>query len=113
MFCTAGFWKMALRHWHIQIFELYRSLSRKAFLSALQKLVPELEGRDIRRGGAGVRAQIVTADGRLADDFVIAGSENVIHVLNAPSPAATASIAIGNHIADLAYQRVNVETLEC
>lgn len=108
MFRNSGFWRMALRHWHVQMFELYRSVNRKAFLSALQKLVPELEEKDIRRGGAGVRAQIVTSGGRLADDFVIAESENAIHVLNAPSPAATASLAIGNHIAGLAQERLKV-----
>jgi len=105
MFCNPGFWKMAWRYWHVQIYELYRSLNRRAFLAALQQLVPELQGRDIKRGGAGVRAQTVTLDGRLADDFIIAESENVIHVLNAPSPAATASLAIGRHIADLAEKR--------
>jgi L-2-hydroxyglutarate oxidase len=102
MFGFAGFWKMAMRHWKTQAYELYRSLSRRAFLHALQKLVPELEDKDLAPGGAGVRAQIVTADGALADDFVIVEAPNAIHVLNAPSPAATASIAIGRHVAGLA-----------
>ncbi|MBN2241558.1 MAG: L-2-hydroxyglutarate oxidase [Acidobacteria bacterium] len=102
MFTHPGFWTMAWRYWHIQAYELYRSLSRRAFLKALQKLVPELEDRDIAPGGAGVRAQIVTRQGLLADDFIIAESRNAVNVLNAPSPAATASIAIGNYIADLA-----------
>jgi (S)-2-hydroxyglutarate dehydrogenase len=102
MFGFMGFWKMASRHWRIQVYEFYRSLSRRAFLRALQKLVPELEDQDLAPGGAGVRAQIVTADGALADDFIIAEAPNAIHVLNAPSPAATASLAIGKHIADLA-----------
>lgn len=102
MFTHTGFWAMAGRYWRIQVHELYRSLSRRAFLSALQKLVPELRDRDLDRGGAGVRAQIVTREGFLADDFIIAESRDAINVLNAPSPAATASIAIGNHIAGLA-----------
>jgi L-2-hydroxyglutarate oxidase len=102
MFGNAGFWAMARRYWRIQAYELYRSISRRAFLAALQKLVPELEERDMARGESGVRAQIVTSEGFLADDFIIAESRNVINVLNAPSPAATASIAIGRHIADLA-----------
>jgi (S)-2-hydroxyglutarate dehydrogenase len=102
MFGFAGFWKMASRHWRTQAYELYRSLSRRAFLHALQKLVPELEDKDLAPGGSGVRAQIVTAEGDLADDFVIVEAPNAIHVLNAPSPAATASIAIGRHIAELA-----------
>ena len=105
MFTHPGFWAMAWRYWHIQAYELYRSLSRRAFLNALQKLVPELQDRDLERGGSGVRAQIVTRQGLLADDFIIAESHNAINVLNAPSPAATASIAIGNHIAGLASKR--------
>lgn len=101
-----AFWKMAWRYWNVQAYELYRSLSRRAFLAALKKLVPELEDRDIDRGGSGVRAQVVTSDGRLADDFIIAKSPCALNVLNAPSPAATASIAIGRHIADLAERHV-------
>jgi (S)-2-hydroxyglutarate dehydrogenase len=108
MFGFAGFWKMASQHWRTQVYELYRSLSRRAFLHALQKLVPELEDKDLAPGGSGVRAQIVTADGALADDFVIIEAPNAIHVLNAPSPAATASIAIGRHVASLASQSFNL-----
>jgi L-2-hydroxyglutarate oxidase len=102
MFGFAGFWAMARRHWRTQVYELYRSISKNAFLRALQKLVPELESRDLRPGGSGVRAQIVTAEGSLVDDFLIMETPNAINVLNAPSPAATASIAIGRHIAGLA-----------
>ena len=98
----SGFWAMARRYWRTQVYELYRSISRRAFLRALQKLVPALEDRDLRPGGSGVRAQIVMADGSLADDFLIVEAPNAINVLNAPSPAATASIAIGRHIANLA-----------
>ena len=84
------------------MYELYRSVSRRAFLRALQKLVPELRNEDLEPGGSGVRAQIVTAEGSLVDDFLIVEAPNAINVLNAPSPAATASIAIGRHIAGLA-----------
>ena len=98
----AGFWAMARKHWRTQAYELYRSVSRRAFLHALQKLVPELQNRDLEPGGSGVRAQIVTAEGSLVDDFLIVEAPNAINVLNAPSPAATASIAIGRHIAGLA-----------
>jgi (S)-2-hydroxyglutarate dehydrogenase len=108
MFGFAGFWKMALRHWKTQAYELYRSLCKRAFLHALQKLVPELEDKDLAPGGAGVRAQIVMADGSLADDFLIVEAPNAIHVLNAPSPAATASIAIGKHIVSLASRSFNL-----
>lgn len=100
----SGFWAMARRYWRTQVYELYRSLSRNAFLRALQRLVPDLEDRDLEPGGSGVRAQIVEADGSLADDFLILEAPNVINVLNAPSPAATASIAIGRHIAELAVK---------
>jgi L-2-hydroxyglutarate oxidase len=99
MFGFPGFWIMGFRHWRTQLYELYRSLSRRAFLHALQKLVPELQDEDLVIGGSGVRAQIVSSDGALADDFLIVEAPDAIHVLNAPSPAATASIAIGRHIA--------------
>ena len=102
MFGFAGFWAMARKHWRTQVYELYRSVSRRAFLHALQKLVPELRNKDLEPGGSGVRAQIVTAEGSLVDDFLIVEAPNAINVLNAPSPAATASIAIGRHIAGLA-----------
>ena len=102
MFGFAGFWAMARKHWRTQAYELYRSVSRRAFLHALQKLVPELRNKDLEPGGSGVRAQIVTAEGSLVDDFLIVEAPNAINVLNAPSPAATASIAIGRHIAGLA-----------
>ena len=96
-----GFWAMARRYWRTEVYELYRSLSRRAFLRALQRLVPELEDKDMCPGGLGVRAQIVTSDGSMVDDFLIVEAPNAINVLNAPSPAATASIAIGRHIANI------------
>ena len=97
-----GFWAMARRHWRIELYELYRSMSRRVFLHALQKLVPELQDSDLAPGGSGVRVQTVTRDGALVDDFQISEAPNAIHVLNAPSPAATASLAIGKHLAALA-----------
>jgi L-2-hydroxyglutarate oxidase len=102
MFGFRGFWTMAWRHWRTQIYELHRSMSRAAFLRSLQKLVPELKDSDLAPGGSGVRAQIVTGEGTLVDDFLIVEAPNAVNVLNAPSPAATASIAIGKHIAGLA-----------
>lgn len=97
-----GFWAMAAKYWRTGLYEVYRSLSKRAFLRALQRLVPELEERDLEPGGSGVRAQAVAADGSLIDDFRISETPHAIHVLNAPSPAATASLAIGQHIAALA-----------
>ena len=100
-----GFWRMAARFWRTGLAEQWRSLSKRAFVRALQKLVPEITAADVHRAGAGVRAQALTRDGALADDFRIVEAERMIHVLNAPSPAATASIAIGRTIAGLAESR--------
>jgi len=97
-----GFWRMARRYWRMGSYEMYRSLSKDAFVRALQRLVPNLRSEDVTRGGAGVRAQAVSPDGSLVDDFRIVAEADAIHVLNAPSPGATASIAIGRHIAGLA-----------
>ena len=99
-----GFWAMARKYWRTGAYEMYRSLSKKKFVEALQKLVPDLRGEDITPGGAGVRAQAVGPDGSLLDDFSIATGPDAIHVVNAPSPGATASLAIGRHIAGLAAQ---------
>ena len=97
-----GFWAMAARYWRTGAYEMYRSLSKRAFVQALQRLVPDLRDEDVVPGGSGVRAQAVSPDGALVDDFRIVSAAGAIHVLNAPSPAATASLAIGRHIAGLA-----------
>jgi L-2-hydroxyglutarate oxidase len=99
-----GFRAMARKYWRTGAYETYRSLSKRAFVRALQRLVPDLQADDIRAGGAGVRAQAVTPDGALVDDFRIVQTTDAVHVLNAPSPAATASLAIGRHIATIAAQ---------
>jgi L-2-hydroxyglutarate oxidase len=101
-----GFWRMASRHWRMGMGEMYRSWSKSAFVRSLQKLVPEVRGSDVVRGGAGVRAQAVEPDGKLVDDFRIIDAPGMLHVLNAPSPAATASIAIGRYIADQAREHL-------
>lgn len=95
-----GFWKMAGKYWQAGFYEMARSMSKKLFLRDLQKLVPAIEEKDLSPGGAGIRAQVVTREGKLVDDFSILEEKNMIHVLNAPSPAATASFAIGRQIAD-------------
>ena len=97
-----GFWSMARKYWRTGSYEMYRSLSKAAFVEALRRLLPEIGPADIMAGGAGVRAQAVAEDGSLVDDFRIVQSPGAVHVLNAPSPAATASLAIGRHIAALA-----------
>ncbi|MHB0987783.1 MAG: L-2-hydroxyglutarate oxidase [Bellilinea sp.] len=104
-----GFWRMASKYWKIAIGEYYRSFSKKAFVEALRKLVPALDINDLTRGGAGVRAQALTPDGSLVDDFRIVEAKNMVHVLNAPSPAATASIAIGQSIAEMAQRNFGLK----
>ena len=99
-----GFWKMALKYWKIGMGEVYRSYSRRVFLRDLQRLLPEIQNSDLASGGSGVRAQAVARDGTLLDDFSIIQSGDAIHVLNAPSPGATSSLAIGEHIAGLAIE---------
>ncbi len=97
-----GFWRMVSRYWRTGLGELYRSLSKKAFVRALRELVPELRPEDVRPAGAGVRAQALSPAGALVDDFHIVTAERMIHVLNAPSPAATASLRIARAIVDQA-----------
>jgi len=97
-----GLWHMARRHWRNALGEWHRSLSKAAFVRALQRLVPEVQEDDLVPGGSGVRAQAVKADGTLVDDFQFVPSGRMLHVLNVPSPAATASLMIGKAIVDLA-----------
>lgn len=99
-----GFWRMARRYWKTGFGEVHRSLSKRAFLAALRRLIPGLNLEDLKPGGSGVRAQAVERSGALVDDFRIKQSENMVHVLNAPSPGATASISIGRYIAETAAQ---------
>ena len=105
-----GFWAMTGKYWRTGFGELYRSLSKSAFVHALQKLLPEIRESDLVAGGAGVRAQAVSASGALVDDFVIKQSRNAIHVLNAPSPGATASLAIGQQICEMAEKNFDLRT---
>jgi L-2-hydroxyglutarate oxidase len=88
---------------------VYRSFSKAAFLRSLRRLVPELEAGDLVPGGAGVRAQALAPDGSLVDDFRVERRDRMVHVLNAPSPAATASIAIGRYVAGLAGEALGMQ----
>jgi L-2-hydroxyglutarate oxidase LhgO len=98
-----GFWRMAIKYWRSGLGEYYRSLVKQAFTRALQKLVPEIQASDIEPAGAGVRAQALDPTGRLLDDFHIVRSSNqIIHVCNVPSPAATSSLVIGRQIVEMA-----------
>jgi L-2-hydroxyglutarate oxidase len=97
-----GFWRMASKYGWTGLGEIWRSLSKRAFVKALRRLLPELNYADVHRGGAGVRAQALRSDGSFLDDFCIVQAPHMIHVLNAPSPAATASLSIGNTVAEMA-----------
>ena len=96
----SGFLRLALRYWKVGAGEIWRSLSKSAFVSALQKLVPEIQKQHLIPAASGVRAQALAPEGKLVDDFLILRKDRVLNVCNAPSPAATASLTIGKHIAD-------------
>jgi (S)-2-hydroxyglutarate dehydrogenase len=97
-----GFWRMAAKHWRSGLGEFHRSFSKPAFVRSLQRLLPELRVEDLIPGGSGVRAQAVRRDGTLVDDFQFVPSGRMLHVLNVPSPAATASLVIGRTIVSTA-----------
>jgi len=97
-----GFWRMAAGHWRSGLGEFRRSLSKRAFVRSLQRLVPALREEDMVPGNAGVRAQALRRDGTLVDDFQFVPSGRMLHVLNVPSPAATASLVIGREIVRIA-----------
>jgi (S)-2-hydroxyglutarate dehydrogenase len=109
MFAWPGFWRMAAKYWPMAIGEWHRSFSSRAFVKALRRLVPDLRPGDVHRAGAGVRAQALDRQGRLVDDFRIVEADRMVHVLNAPSPAATASIAIGEAIAGMAIRSFRLD----
>lgn len=104
-----GFWAMARQWWRTGLEEMYRDFSKEAFVRSLQRYVPEVEPDDVVPGPAGVRAQALDSDGKLVDDFVLHHRANVIHVRNAPSPAATSSLAIARMIADTADHSFELE----
>lgn len=100
-FTYPGFWKIAVKYGKTGLGEIYRSLSKAAFTKALQKLMPEIQEDDLIPGGAGVRAQALNRNGQLIDDFDILKKANIIHVRNAPSPAATSCLSIGQKVSNL------------
>jgi L-2-hydroxyglutarate oxidase len=101
-----GFQKVAAKYWKTGLGEMYRSFSKAAFTKALQKLIPEIQESDLVEGGAGVRAQACSRDGGLVDDFLIMEEKNAVNVCNAPSPAATSSLAIGETVAGIALKKL-------
>ena len=102
IFTYPAFWKMAARYWRTGLQEMFYSVSKKAFVKSMQKLVPEIRDGDLERWGSGIRAQAIRSDGSLIDDFVIQETRNAVHVINAPSPGATSSLSIGQYVTDRA-----------
>lgn len=105
-----GFWKMSAKYWRTGLGEYYRSYFKPAFVKALQELIPEIESKHLVPGEAGVRAQALEPDGKLVDDFRCKETGNMVHVLNSPSPAATAAISIGKRITGLVIKTFNYKT---
>jgi L-2-hydroxyglutarate oxidase len=97
-----SFWKLAFKYWRMGMGEIWRSFSKGAFVKSMRSMIPGVTKQGVKRGGAGVRAQALAPGGKLVDDFHLVQAPRMIHVLNAPSPAATASISIGEYVADLA-----------
>ena len=104
-----GFWRMTLKHWKTGLGEMHRSYRKGVFLRDLQRLLPDIREADLAPGGSGVRAQAVARDGTLLDDFNIIRGREAVHVLNAPSPGATSSLAIGEYIVDLAGEAFGID----
>ena len=100
MLRNPALWRLGARFWRTGGAELVRSKSRHLYAASARRLIPQVRADDLRRGGSGIRAQAVRSDGTLVDDFALLESERAVHVLNAPSPAATACLAIGERIAD-------------
>lgn len=102
----SGFYHITWKHWQMGMYEFYRSLMKYEFVNSLQKLIPEITGKDLEPGGSGVRAQAVDRHGNLVDDFLFAEDKRIINVLNAPSPAATSSLSIGDIISEKIISRL-------
>ena len=103
----SGFWKLAAQYWKMGLVELYRDYLKVAYVKELQRYIPELQSKDLIPGPSGVRAQAIARDGKLIDDFRIHHGENIVHVVNAPSPAATSSIILAKMIVDEAQRSFN------
>lgn len=103
-----GFWKLGRRYWRTGVAEMWRDVVKAAFVRELQRYVPSVRGRDLLFGPSGVRAQAVSREGQLVDDFSIVAAERELHVRNAPSPGATASLAIGAYLAEKALGHLDL-----
>ena len=96
-----GFLRLCRRYWRVGAGEMWRSFSKAAFVRALQRLVPDIRGEHLVTGRAGVRAQAIARDGSMVDDFLLIEANHMVHVCNAPSPAATSSLNIGKDVVEL------------
>ncbi|MGF1634284.1 MAG: L-2-hydroxyglutarate oxidase [Phycisphaerae bacterium] len=105
-----GFWKMSAKYWKTGMGEFLRSVSKAAFVKALQRLLPDIQAHHLEAAPAGVRAQALAPDGQLLDDFSVLETDRVVNVMNAPSPAATASLSVGDHIVDTLATRFEKRT---
>jgi len=105
-----GFQRLAIRYWRMGVTETWRDLSKRAYVRELQRYLPAIRGDQVRFGPSGVRAQALAYDGTIVDDFSLGGSGRLLHVRNAPSPAATSSLAIGRMLADSAIERFDLPT---
>ena len=105
-----GFARLARRYARMGATEIWRDVSKPAAVKAMQRYVPELRMHDVRFGPCGIRAQCMKSDGTLVDDFLFASADRVLHVVNAPSPAATASLAIGRMLGERAEEQFGLET---
>jgi len=105
-----GFRRLAAKYWRTGAGEFWRDLSKRAFLKDMQRYIPAIRSEDVRFGPSGVRAQAVRRDGTLVDDFDVVEAEGITHVRNAPSPAATASLAIGRMLASRTLERLEIRT---
>jgi L-2-hydroxyglutarate oxidase LhgO len=103
-FSYPGFWRLVRRHWRLGALELYRDLARRAYAAQARRYLPELSAADLEPAPSGIRAQAVARDGTLVDDFLFAETPRTIHVRNAPSPGATSSLAIAQHVAERALK---------
>jgi L-2-hydroxyglutarate oxidase len=101
-----GFLRLAARYWRVGAAEMWRSASKAAFVRALQRLIPEIRAADLLPAPSGVRAQAVSPAGEIVDDFVIEETDRVVNVCNAPSPAATAALNVGNLVVDRLAERM-------
>lgn len=103
-----GFWSMVRRHWKVGFYEFYRSYFKSVFLKDIQRLMPDIQENDLIPGGSGVRAQVISPNGKMVDDFLIHSTSKIINVLNAPSPGATSCLAIGEYLKETLFSQMKV-----